>query len=114
MLLCVCFNCPLKGRLVGPRKTRPLSSTASAALLGWGVQLTSVAVTEGDSSGLRERNEVEFTVTVRGSGFTKCNRAGEAIALLGSGRSQNGRKGCLWGISRCAGLLYLGKEGGSF
>ena len=37
---------------------------------------------EGDSSGLRERNEAEFTVTVRGKGFTKCTFTTVPVRLL--------------------------------
>ena len=41
-----------------------------------------VAVMEGDGSGLRERNEAEFTVKVEGRGFTKCTFTTVPVRLL--------------------------------
>ena len=37
---------------------------------------------EGDSSGLRERNESEFTVKLRGMGYTKCTFTTVPVRLL--------------------------------
>ena len=49
---------------------------------------------EGDSSGLRERNEDEFTVTVRGKGFTKCTFTTVPVRLLPcSGRADRKTEG---------------------
>ena len=53
-----------------------------------------VAVMEGDSSGLRERNGAEFTVTVRGKGFTKCTFTTVPVRLLPcSGRADRKTEG---------------------